>query len=127
MVGAYAAECARVGHLCGYIGASDYRLNPIIRPGAVVEIDISESKVTKQHWFDEHDRPVYFVELHDEYACTWCDLMGKSLSLVPHPRSNVHVRQVVIPDQAEIVGRVKSVLQPIVNSPIRLTSHEPSN
>lgn len=127
IVGAFAAECARTGHLCGYIGMSDYTLNPIIRPGALVEIDCRQKKISKQQWYYEYDRPVYFVELHDQFVCAWCEVSGRCLLLIPHPGSNIRVRQLVSPDQAEVVGRVKSVLQSILDTPIRhvkIAEHE---
>jgi transcriptional regulator with XRE-family HTH domain len=96
--------------LYGYVGTEDYTLDPLIRPGAFVQIDPRQSKVTKGVWPSEHDRPVYFVELRDNrYACSWCELEGSRLLLVPSPKSPVPIRHLRYPQDAEIVGRVTGV------------------
>jgi transcriptional regulator with XRE-family HTH domain len=93
--------------LYGYVGTDDYTLDPIIRPGAFVQIDPQQNKVTKDMWPSEHERPVYFVELRDNrYACSWCELEGNHLLLVPSPNSPVPIRHLRYPQDAEIVGRV---------------------
>ena len=57
--------------LYGYIGTEDYTLDPLIRPGSFVQIDPRQTKITKGVWLSEHDRPVYFTELRDNYyACS---------------------------------------------------------
>ncbi len=96
--------------LYGYVGTEDYTLDPLIRPGAFVQIDPRQNKVTKGVWPSEHDRPVYFVELRDNhYACSWCELEGSRLLLVPSPKSPVPIRHLRYPQDAEIVGRVTGV------------------
>jgi transcriptional regulator with XRE-family HTH domain len=93
--------------LYGYVGTEDYTLDPLIRPGAFVQIDPHQNKVTKGVWPSEYDRPVYFVELRDNrYACSWCDYEGSRLLLVPAPMSPVPIRSLRYPQDAEIVGRV---------------------
>ena len=93
--------------LYGYVGTDDYTLDPLIRPGAFVQIDPQQNKVTKEMWPSEHERPVYFVELRDNrYACSWCELEGNHLLLVPSPNSPVPIRHLRYPQDAEIVGRV---------------------
>jgi transcriptional regulator with XRE-family HTH domain len=93
--------------LYGYVGTDDYTLDPLIRPGAFVQIDPQQNKVTKGVWPSEHERPVYFVELRDNrYACSWCELERNYLLLVPSPKSPVPIRHLRYPQDAEIVGRV---------------------
>jgi transcriptional regulator with XRE-family HTH domain len=93
--------------LYGYVGTEDYTLDPLIRPGAFVQIDPHQNKVTKGIWPSEYDRPVYFVELRDNrYACSWCDYVGSRLLVVPSPKSPVAIRSFRYPQDAEIVGRV---------------------
>ena len=93
--------------LYGYVGSDDYTLDPIIRPGAFVQIDPQQNRVTKDMWPSEYDRPVYFVELRDNrYACSWCEVEGHNLFLVPSPKSPVPIRRLRYPQDAEIVGRV---------------------
>jgi hypothetical protein len=72
-----------------------------------VQIDPQQNKVIKGVWPNEHDRPVYFVELRDNrYACSWCELEGSHLLLVPSPKSPVSIRNLRYPQDAEIIGRV---------------------
>ena len=93
--------------LYGYVGTDDYTLDPIIRPGAFVQIDPEQNKVVRGFWPSAHDRPVYFVELRDNrYACSWCELEGNYLLLVPSPNSPVTIRHLRYPQDADIVGRV---------------------
>jgi hypothetical protein len=56
----------------GYIGLEDHTLYPLIRPGSLVQIDPSQRKITTGRWTSEFDRPIYFLELHDGYVCSWC-------------------------------------------------------
>jgi hypothetical protein len=95
--------------LCGYIGLEDYTLYPLIRPGSFVEIDARQNKVRPGNWRNEFDRPVYFVELRNGYACSWCEIDGNQLILVPCPQSRVHIRHVRYPMDGDIVGRVTAV------------------
>ena len=96
--------------LYGWVGTKDYALDPVIRPGAFVQIDPHQNRVIKGVWPSEYSRPVYFVELRDNrYACSWCDLEGSRLLLVPSPKSPVPIRQLRYPQEAEIVGRVTGV------------------
>lgn len=60
-------------------------------------------------WPSIFERPIYFVELRDGYACSWCELKEKELFLVPFPQSRSQVRQVRIPFEAEVVGRVTAI------------------
>ena len=95
--------------LCGYIGLEDYTLFPLIRPGSFVEIDEHQNKVKPGNWQNEFDRPIYFVELRGGYACSWCELDGNQLILVPSPQSRGQIRQFRYPTEADIVGRVTAV------------------
>jgi hypothetical protein len=101
--------------LCGYVGLEDYTLDPIIRPGSVVAIDVRQNKVKMSSWRNAADRPIYFVELRDGYVCSWCELDGNQLILIPCPQSPVQVRQVRYPTDGDIVGRVIAVTMPLVS------------
>jgi hypothetical protein len=102
--------------LCGYIGLEDYTLYPLIRPGSFVEIDARQNKVRAGSWQNEFDRPIYFVELRNEYACSWCELDGNQLLLIPCPQSRGQIRHVRYPAEADIVGRVTAVTMRIAES-----------
>jgi transcriptional regulator with XRE-family HTH domain len=93
----------------GFVGMSDRTMYPIIRPGSIVQIDQNQRKVTPTKWQNEHERPIYFIELRGEYICSWCELHEGYLSAVPHPNSKCEVRRFSYPREAEIVGRVVGV------------------
>ncbi len=100
----------------GYIGMEDYTLYPLLRPGSFVQIDDRQKKIQKYPWRTEFDRPIYFVELRDGYACSWCELQGSQLTLLPHPLSQCGVRTFDLAD-VDIIGRVTAVAMRIVNYP----------
>jgi transcriptional regulator with XRE-family HTH domain len=100
----------------GYVGLRDYTLFPLLRPGSFVQIDEKLRKIQTSKWRTEFDRPIYFVELRDGYACSWCELQGSKLLLVPHPLSPCSIRQVVYGTDAEIVGQVTGVAMRIVDA-----------
>jgi hypothetical protein len=95
--------------LYGYVGMEDFTLYPLIRPGSFVQIDAHQKRVEWANWSNEYDRPIYFVELRDEYACSWCELKDGQLLLVPYPQMKNQVRQVRFPRDAGIIGRVTAV------------------
>ena len=95
--------------LYGYVGLKDFTLFPQIRPGTFVQIDVNQRKVLAGPHHVMEERPIYFVELRDGYACSWCEKKPNLLLLVPHPLSPVKTRQLVYPQEAEIVGRVTAV------------------
>jgi transcriptional regulator with XRE-family HTH domain len=101
--------------LHGYIGLEDFTLYPIIRPGSFVEIDARQTKIRAIPWTNEHDRPIYFVELRDRYVCSWCQLDGQDLSIVPHPVSRQQIQRFKYPEEAEIIGRITAVTMQLVD------------
>jgi transcriptional regulator with XRE-family HTH domain len=90
----------------GYIGLDDFTMHPLIRPGSFVGIDTHENKLRLIPWRTEYDRPIYFVELRDGYACGWCELQENQLLVVPHHSSPASIRRYTYLKEAEIVGRV---------------------
>src|SRR2546430_15287442 len=95
--------------LYGYIGLTDFMLYPLLRPGAFVQIDQTVKKVQRSMWRTEFDRPIYFFELRDGYACSWCDVQRNQLTLIPHPLSPSLTRHFVNGVDAELVGQVTGV------------------
>src|SRR5712692_86120 len=93
----------------GYIGLEDYTLYPLLRPGSFVQINDRLNRVSSSVWRTEFDRPIYFIELRDGYACSWCELQGNQLILLPHPLSPCSIRQFAHSSEAEIVGQVTAV------------------
>jgi transcriptional regulator with XRE-family HTH domain len=90
----------------GHLGSSDFTMYPMIRPGALLKIDTSQNKLSAVAWHNEYERPIFFIELRDAYACGWCELQGNHLLIIPHPSSPSSVRRFAYPREAEIVGRV---------------------
>ena len=99
----------------GFIGLKDFTLHPLLRPGSFVQIDPHVNRVQASPWRTEYDRPIYFVELRDGYACSWCELNGNQLTLVPHPLSPCHLRHFTYNNEAEVVGRVTAVAMRIAD------------
>ena len=93
----------------GLIGAEDRTMSPLIRPGAVVQIDQRQRRWKADGWYNEYERPIYFIELHGGYACGWIEIRGSVLMLVPHTLSKVSIRQFRYPSEAEILGRVTGI------------------
>lgn len=97
-------------HMYGYIGTSDRRMMPLLRPGSIVLVDGSVRKIDDGDWTTEHDRPIYFVEVRDGYRCGWFHQEGSRLVMQPHPLSHCLPETWRMPDEAEIVGRVTGVV-----------------
>ncbi len=95
--------------LYGLIGFSDYTLYPLLRPGSFVEIDPELKNVEQRSTRSEFDRPIYFVDLRNEYVCSWCEVLEDKLLLLAHPLSPVKSRSVALSKDAEIIGQVTGV------------------
>jgi transcriptional regulator with XRE-family HTH domain len=102
--------------LYGYVGTRDKTLFPIIRPGSFVQIDSSQRRIATS-WKDESDRPIYFLELRHGYACSWCELEGKQLTILPTVQSGLKSRHLRYPGDAEVLGRVTAVTMRIADFP----------
>ncbi len=100
----------------GYLGMQDYTMYPLLRPGSFVQIDNQPTRMQAAEWRTEFDRPIYFVELRDGYACSWCEVRGSHLTLIPHPLSGCTIRQFVYPSEAEIIGQVTGVAMRLIPS-----------
>ena len=90
----------------GHLGLADFTMYPMIRPNSLLRIDTSQKKLTTVAWRNEYERPIFFIELRDAYACGWCELQGNQLLIIPHQSSPATVRRFTYPREAEIVGRV---------------------
>lgn len=93
----------------GYIGLEDHMMEPLLRPGSLVLMDPALSQVRNSGWKNEYERPIYFVELRDEYRCCWCRLEGACLFLEPHPLSQCSPQVFRHPEEAEVIGQVVGV------------------
>jgi len=104
-------QTARAGNdtsqiVCAHVGLADFTMCPMIRPGALLKIDTTQNKIVAGAWPNEYERPIYFIELRDAYACGWCELQGNQLLILPHHSSPAGVRRFTYLREAEIVGRV---------------------
>ena len=111
-------------HRYGCIGLRDRRMEPILRPGSLVLVDVSVRRLQESRWSNEYDRPMYFVELHDGYRCGWFDQEGALLAMHPHPLSRCMPESWKTPDDAEIVGRVVGM---VTRLPVPVTALSPES
>jgi transcriptional regulator with XRE-family HTH domain len=89
-----------------HLGLKDLTMYPMICPNALLRIDTSQNKLSPVVWHNEYERPIFFIELRDAYACGWCELQGNQLLIIPHQASPASVRRFTYPREAEIIGRV---------------------
>jgi transcriptional regulator with XRE-family HTH domain len=97
----------------GLIGTDDWSMFPLIPPGSLVVVDETRRRVATSGWSSEHDRPIYFLEHRDGYACSWCTLRGDQLILQPHPVSFGEPQTFRYPDEIEVIGQVMHVAMPL--------------
>jgi transcriptional regulator with XRE-family HTH domain len=116
----------------GYVGLRDHTMDPLVPPGSFVQIDNQVHEVLHpSSWRTELDRPIYFVKIPGGYACSWCELKGNQLTLVPHPLSRSRLRHFAYAREAEIIGRVTGIAMRIVRhekraSDVSVRSPKPS-
>jgi transcriptional regulator with XRE-family HTH domain len=99
----------------GYVGLDDFTMYPLIRPGSFVGIDTHQNKLRLIRWRNEYERPIYFVELRDGYACGWCELQENEFLVVPYHSSPTGIRRFTYPQEVEIIGRVVWFTTPCVD------------
>jgi transcriptional regulator with XRE-family HTH domain len=97
-------------HRYGYVGLSDRRMMPLLRPGSTVLIDTSLREIEDAEWSSEYDRPMYFVEIRNGYRCGWFQKDKSRLIMQPHTLSRCAPEAWRTPDDAEVVGRVVGVV-----------------
>lgn len=97
-------------HCYGYVGLSDRRMMPLLRPGSVLLVDTSYREIDDESWLSEHDRPMYFVDVRKGYRCGWFHKNGNRLVMQPHPLSRCLPESWKSPDEAEILGKVVGVV-----------------
>ena len=93
----------------GLIGTEDWSMFPIIPPGSLVVIDDSKRRVAAGGWSNEFERPIYFLEHREGYACGWCSLKDGQLVVQPHPASNCNLESYLYPEEVEVVGQVTRI------------------
>ncbi len=93
----------------GFIGSEDWSMYPLIQPGSLVLIDDTVRKISAGGWTNEFERPIYFFEHREGYACSWCTLADGRLILQPHPASMVAMKIFAYPAEIELIGQVTGV------------------
>jgi transcriptional regulator with XRE-family HTH domain len=97
----------------GYIGVEDFTMSPLLVPGTFVQIDVKQNYIRKsfsQPAGQSHfARPIYFLDVRTGYACGYCELKDKILTLIPYPDSGESIRTFRYPDEVTIVGRVTHI------------------
>ncbi|MCC6859119.1 MAG: hypothetical protein IT158_11180 [Bryobacterales bacterium] len=96
-------------HRYAFIGCEDWTMYPLIEPGSFVLIDENRRKIANSGWSSEFDRPIYFFEHRQGYACGWCTLAGSQLVLQPHPASHCLPQVFSYPAQIDVIGQVTGV------------------
>jgi hypothetical protein len=96
-------------YLYGFIGSDDWSMYPILPPGSLVQVDDSRRGVATFGWMHESERPIYFFEHRDGYACSWCSVSDGYLTLQPHASSHIPSVQFKYPGEVEVVGQVVGV------------------
>jgi hypothetical protein len=94
-------------HRYGYIGSADWRMFPVLHPGAFVIIDESQRKIV--NWTHESSRPIYFLEHREGFLCSWCNVERKQLVVLAHPASRCPPLVFSYPRDIEVVGMVTGV------------------
>lgn len=104
----------------GFIGWDDWRMSPLLQPGALVQIDESRTEIVNSGWTNDLERPIYFLEMRDGFACCWCSLAGDQLILQPHSNSPCELEIKRFPQDVDVVGQVVGVamqLRPVNPAP----------
>jgi transcriptional regulator with XRE-family HTH domain len=101
---------AKHKHRYGFIGLSDRRMMPLLRPGSTVLIDTTLRRVEDAEWSSEYDRPMYFVEIRHGYRCGWFHKDKNRLIMQPHTLSRCAPESWLTPDEAEVVGQVVGIV-----------------
>jgi transcriptional regulator with XRE-family HTH domain len=94
----------------GYVGLSDRRMVPLLRPGSTVLIDTTLRQIDDTDWSNEYDRPMYFVEIRNGYRCGWFQKEKSLLIMQPHTLSRCAPESWRTPEEAEVVGQVVGVV-----------------
>ena len=96
-------------HRYAFIGSDDWSMYPLIQPGSLVLIDESQRKIVNSGWSNEFERPIYFLEHRNGFACVWCTSMEGQIVLQPHPASMCSPEVFRFPEDIEVVGQVTGV------------------
>jgi len=89
-----------------FIGSKDDSMADLLPPRSLVEIDTTQKNVDAFAWRTLRERPIYLVWHPQGHTCSWCQVEGKELILIPHPLSQQRVRRFKMPSEANVIGRI---------------------
>jgi hypothetical protein len=99
-------------HRRAIIGHRDQMLDPMIRAGSIVLIDLQRTSIiSRKQLSHEFDRPIYFLLTRNGHVCGWCELDKESawLTLIPHPFSRARSQRFKYPQEIDVIGQVVAV------------------
>jgi hypothetical protein len=91
------------------IGTDDWFMSPMLLPGTFVSIDDTQRKVASSGWNNEFERPIYFFEHRQGFACGWASLNGEQLILIPHQASGCSPQVYKYPTDIDLIGQVSGI------------------
>jgi transcriptional regulator with XRE-family HTH domain len=103
------------------IGTEEWFMYPLLQPGSFVSIDDTQRKIAPSGWNNEFERPIYFLEHRQGYACGWCSLTGEQLILQPHPMSMCSPQVYNYPSDIDLIGQVNGIAMRLDHAPRRRT------
>jgi transcriptional regulator with XRE-family HTH domain len=91
------------------VGTEDWFMSPLLQPGTFVSIDETQRKIANSGWNNEFERPIYFFEHRQGFACGWASLTGDQLILIPHPLSACSPQVYKYPTDIDLIGQVSGI------------------
>ena len=91
------------------IGTEDWFMYPLLQPGTFVSIDETQRKIANSGWNNEFERPIYFFEHRQGFACGWASLSGEQLTLISHPLSACSPQVYKYPTDIDLIGQVSGI------------------
>lgn len=92
-----------------FIGTDDWFMYPLLQPGTFVSIDETQRKIAGAGWSNEFERPIYFFEHRQGFACGWATLNGEQLILMPHPLAGCSPQVYKFPIDIDLIGQVSGI------------------
>jgi hypothetical protein len=95
------------------LGQHEVTMRPLIRPGSILTVDISQNRIETGPWSNKFERPIYLVETREGFTCGWCERSDNKLRIISYGSSVV--KELIYPQEAEVVGRVIAYHTPCVD------------